>query len=833
MSALDDDVCSHVRVVVRVRPENQKEKEGNHRKVVHVVDRHMLVFDPKVEEVSFFHGKKVVNRDINKKQNKDLSFVFDAVFDEKSTQLEVFENTTKIVIDGVLNGYNCTVLAYGATGSGKTHTMLGSANSPGVMFLTMLELYKRIELLKDEKICNVALSYLEVYNEQIRDLLGNSKPLAVCEDANKGVVVQNLTLHQPKSAEEILQMLDYGNKNRTQHPTDMNATSSRSHAVLQIYLRQQDKAASINQNVRLAKMCLIDLAGSERASATQGNGARFREGANINRSLLALGNVINALADPKSKKQHIPYRNSKLTRLLKDSLGGNCRTIMIAAVSPSAFSYEDTYNTLKYANRAKDIKSAVKSNIVSLDNHISQYVKICEQQKKEILMLKEKLSAYEEREMDIPHERRKSLLICSSQKKAEVQRFQELLKCLFTSREEIRKEVLTLEMHQKENELKTFHQLQLYNQIHMMCSAEKAVKATCKRDHRLAMLKTKYLHIQKKKEDAMKRFEDNTDWLHRVENEMRLSNQDRQIPEELSKELKCCHLQLEVNDLKTQIQFMLHIASLQQQEDKHSLKLLNSALPVLCRQRNLLEEARLLDATLEADFKKVENLVEREKAVVWADQTIVKVEEDCQPEISLVMNFPHLKSTPNTPCSAKKQCKPERKMDIQNTKCLLVRPFDGAPCEELKENINVGSTQYSSPPQKQIRRRLLDSPLLRDLEVYKNPSCSHTLDDSLSKDLIPIVYTPDALNTTITLTDHHVQPVAKCAVPPLPIITNKVMEKPSYMAMTSAAVRKRKLPSSISEPLSKEDHLGLVSAKRVRQDNFPTNKVMRVRRTQG
>ncbi|CAJ0932703.1 unnamed protein product [Ranitomeya imitator] len=167
------------------------------------------------------------------------------------------------------------------------------------MYLTMMDLYDRIDSMKEEKVFNVAVSYLEVYNEQIRDLLANSGPLAVREDAQKGVVVQGLTLHEPKSAENILQLLDYGNKNRTQHPTDMNATSSRSHAVFQIYLRQQDKSASINQNVRIAKMSLIDLAGSERASATNAKGERLREGTNINRSLLALGNVINALADPK------------------------------------------------------------------------------------------------------------------------------------------------------------------------------------------------------------------------------------------------------------------------------------------------------------------------------------------------------------------------------------------------------------------------------------------------------------------------------------------------------------------------------------------------------
>ncbi|XP_032621163.1 kinesin-like protein KIF18B, partial [Chelonoidis abingdonii] len=150
-----------------------------------------------------------------------------------------------------------------------------------------------------------------------------------------------------------------------------------------IYVKQQDRVVGITQDVQVAKMSLIDLAGSERASTTNTKGERLREGANINRSLLALINVINALADAKSRKSHIPYRDSKLTRLLKDSLGGNCRTIMIAAISPSALAYEDTYNTLKYANRAKEIKLSLKSNVLSLDCHITKYAAICEQLKAE------------------------------------------------------------------------------------------------------------------------------------------------------------------------------------------------------------------------------------------------------------------------------------------------------------------------------------------------------------------------------------------------------------------------------------------------------------------
>ncbi|NWH21787.1 KI18A protein, partial [Grus americana] len=651
-AAQEDDVCNHVKVVVRVRPESQKEKDGNFSKVVHVVDQHILVFDPKEEEVSFFHGKRLTHRDINKRKKKDLKFVFDAVFAESSSQLEVFEHTTKSVIDGFLNGYNCTVLAYGATGAGKTHTMLGSPEDPGVMYLTMMALYNCMDQIKEDKICNVAVSYLEVYNEQIRDLLVNSGPLAVREDTQKGVVVQGLTLHQPKSAEEILQMLDYGNKNRTQHPTDVNASSSRSHAVFQIYLRQQDKTASINQNVRIAKMSLIDLAGSERASVTNTKGARFREGTNINRSLLALGNVINALADPKSKKQHIPYRNSKLTRLLKDSLGGNCRTIMIAAVSPSSMFYDDTYNTLKYANRAKDIKSSLKSNVVSLDSHISQYVKICNEQKKEILMLKEKLREYEEKQASIPENHNVAAL--SKNQQEEIQSLDLVFSWFSASVMESALQYFLLKTWQKKlagtlTGFKKYIRFKITSPF--LIATSTFFTATCKRDQRLAMLRTHCVHMQKKKEEEIEHFEENTNWLHRVENEMRLLGQDGCIPKELCKDLQCCHLNLEVKDLKLQIEHMLSLVSLQDQHYKQTEKVLNTLLPVLRKQYLTLKEAGLTNNLTETEFGEVEQLIQRQKSVVWADQTEEKEQnQNHELELSTVFAFPQLVNRSNTPC---------------------------------------------------------------------------------------------------------------------------------------------------------------------------------------
>ncbi|XP_060637179.2 kinesin-like protein KIF18B [Anolis sagrei] len=389
-----------VMVVVRVRPQTPREQEANRQSVVQVAGNSMLVFDPEESNLSGFPVSFQAQDSASKRKGKNLTFAFDRVFGESSTQAEVFENTTKGILDSVLNGYNCSVFAYGATGAGKTHTMLGSEKEPGIMYLTMRELYKKIEARKEEKHCEVLISYQEVYNEQIHDLLDPKGPLTIREDPEKGVVVQGLSFHQPKTAAQLLEMLRQGNLNRTQHSTDINATSSRSHAVFQIYVKQQDCMIGTTHDLQVAKMSLIDLAGSERASVANTKGERLREGANINRSLLALINVINSLADAKSKKNHIPYRDSKLTRLLKDSIGGNCRTIMIAAISPSALSYEDTYNTLKYANRAKEIKLLMKRNVVSLDYSLSQYAVVCEQLRAEVADLRGRLRAYEQNNPD-------------------------------------------------------------------------------------------------------------------------------------------------------------------------------------------------------------------------------------------------------------------------------------------------------------------------------------------------------------------------------------------------------------------------------------------------
>ncbi|XP_029947707.1 kinesin-like protein KIF18A [Salarias fasciatus] len=869
-----NDVCSHVKVVVRVRPTSDREKRENCRNVVQVVDGQMLIFDPKEEEPCF-GSQRVRNRNLNKRANKDLKFVFDHVFGENATQVDIFENTMKVVLDSVMNGFNCTVFAYGATGAGKTHTMLGSQDDPGVMYRTMTELFNRMDDAKDEKEFTVAFSYLEVYNEQIRDLLANAGPLAVREDGSKGVVVQGLTLHKPKSAEHILEALDSGNRNRTQHPTDMNATSSRSHAVFQIYLRQQDKTASLNPNVCIAKMSLIDLAGSERASATNAKGARLREGANINRSLLALGNVINTLADPKSKKTHIPYRDSKLTRILKDSLGGNCRTVMIANISPSSLSYDDTHNTLKYANRAKEIKSSLKSNVVSLDSHIGQYAVICEKQRQEILQLKQKLKEYESK-----NNTSDALNTTSSQKQAEFKRVSEALQRIFSSRAQIRQEQLDLERQLKENELRQRYSEEDNLQVQHFCAKEKTEKATCKFERKIASLRTQQQHICKRLKEAEARFLENDGLLHRVENEMKLLKSNDQTSEVLEKDLRCHRLELEVSDLKQHIKQMVELTAVQDQENKRMQKMMNILLPAYSRHYSSLCESGLATAVDEKENQELEHLVLRERGVVWADQEDAGQQQKSDvnkantqaaneagrvgvhSDLAPVLSFSYLLYHQSSPCSAERRTKltslsnaapsprgaalqmeasrkPPPKMPIRRNLSASLPPSTpqtAAGAHTFEEGVlPIQCTPQSA--QKDARSRLLGCSSARDpnltidvLDDDEQPACNTTItlgfDSPCQAPQSSDVSRPSRPLQPAKASERNQTPSNRQQGPPLQDVRRA---NPTYMDMTSAAQGKRKIHNSVSEAVPQ----GLPGPKRIRRDPTVVQRPVRVQRFAG
>lgn len=391
---------SSITVAVRVRPFTQTElarvsTSGTKgiRKIVTVVDDRMLVFDP-----AEGNPLQTLQRNLFPRLNsraREHRFSFDRLFDEDATQDDVYRGTTQPLLESVLSGYNSTVFAYGATGCGKTHTVSGTPEDPGLVFTTLSELFERIEVLKELKAVDVSLSYLEIYNETIRDLLQpetDPRLLTIREDALHRVCVRNLTQRAVTSAMEAAELVEQGNMVRSVNATQANATSLRAHAVLQISVTQRDRSGGVREEHVMGTLSIIDLAGSERAAATQNSGKRLHEGANINRSLLALGNCINALCDPK-KRGHVPYRDLKLTRLLKFSLGGNCKTVMIVCISPSSQHYDETFNALKYADRAKAIKTKVLRNTHNLDRHVGLYLKMITEQKQEI----EALRAREER----------------------------------------------------------------------------------------------------------------------------------------------------------------------------------------------------------------------------------------------------------------------------------------------------------------------------------------------------------------------------------------------------------------------------------------------------
>ncbi|CAF3504051.1 unnamed protein product [Rotaria sp. Silwood1] len=370
-------------VACRIRPMTEDEILQGATIIAHKVadDNMVVLLDPEEDHDDVLRANR----------SRERKYIFDVVSDARADQQEVYSATAKMLLGSVLEGYNATVFAYGATGAGKTYTMLGTENNPGVMYRTLHDLFVEIKKFTGKREYQVTMSYLEIYNELIRDLLATSSSssfLELREDAKGTIQVAGLSEVIAKTPEEVMEMLHKGNRARTQEPTKANKTSSRSHAVLQVNIRQRDVTRSHTEQVRFAKLYMIDLAGSERAAQTQNTGRRMMEGAHINRSLLALGNCINALSE-KGNTKYVNYRDSKLTRILKDSLGGNSRTVMIAHISPASVHFEESRNTLNYADRAKYIKTKIRRNVIDVSYHIAQYQQIIQDLRNQVQLLRD------------------------------------------------------------------------------------------------------------------------------------------------------------------------------------------------------------------------------------------------------------------------------------------------------------------------------------------------------------------------------------------------------------------------------------------------------------
>lgn len=339
-----------VKVVVRCRPMNEKEWAEKFQRVVSV--------DVKLGQIIVRNPREASASELPK------VFTFDSVYDWNSKQIDLYDETFRPLVDSVLLGFNGTIFAYGQTGTGKTYTMEGVRNDPerrGVIPNSFEHIFTHISRSQNQQYL-VRASYLEIYQEEIRDLLSKdqSRRLELRERPDTGVYVKDLSSFVTKSVREIEHVMNVGNQNRSVGATNMNEHSSRSHAIFVITVECSELGVDGENHIRVGKLNLVDLAGSERQAKTGAQGERLKEATKINLSLSALGNVISALVDGRSS--HIPYRDSKLTRLLQDSLGGNARTIMVANIGPASYNVEETLTTLRYSNRAKNIKNKPRIN---------------------------------------------------------------------------------------------------------------------------------------------------------------------------------------------------------------------------------------------------------------------------------------------------------------------------------------------------------------------------------------------------------------------------------------------------------------------------------------
>lgn len=352
-----------VKVIVRCRPLDDKEREMNTRLVI--------------ETNSALHQCSIKKPGDDPKLSK--TFTFDGVYGISSSTEKIYSEIVRPIVNGVIEGYNGTVFAYGQTSCGKTFTMDGIQTPSAQKGIIprccehILSSTGQRSLDKHAKYL-LRVSYLEIYNEEIRDLLVKEcrhKP-EIKEHPDKGIYVKGLSSVTVDSYADMQEILESGGKNRSVGATLLNADSSRSHTIFTVDLEACLCCGQGEKEVyRTGKLNLVDLAGSERQGKSGCTGERFKESTKINLSLSVLGNVISALVDGKSK--HVPYRDSKLTRLLQDSLGGNSKTLMVACISPGENNYEETLSTLRYAKRAKNIKNKPKINEDPKDTIIKRY----------------------------------------------------------------------------------------------------------------------------------------------------------------------------------------------------------------------------------------------------------------------------------------------------------------------------------------------------------------------------------------------------------------------------------------------------------------------------
>ena len=387
-----------IQVGVRVRPFNSREKERESECIIDMPGNNQTIIKDELgREKKFTFDHSFWSHDgFRTLENGYLEPEDDKYADQKY----VFNTVGKQILDNAWLGYHCCLFAYGQTGSGKSYSMVGYGANKGIVPISCDEIFKRIGQNTDkDKTFEVQVSMLEIYNEKVQDLLikPDKRPpsgLKVRESKVLGIFVDGLSKYPVTSYEQISKKMDEGYNNRTIGSTLMNATSSRAHTIVTIEFRQVTMVAK-KRSEKLSMINLVDLAGSERSGSTGATGDRLKEGCNINKSLLILGNVINCLADKaigKNKNMLPPYRDSALTRILQNALGGNSKTVMICALSPASINYEETLSTLRYADRAKKIQNKAVINESEHDKMVRLLKEENQNLKKMLESLQKKLS---------------------------------------------------------------------------------------------------------------------------------------------------------------------------------------------------------------------------------------------------------------------------------------------------------------------------------------------------------------------------------------------------------------------------------------------------------
>lgn len=541
-----------VKVAVRVRPLSSKEIKEGFNTIVRMDKKRSCVY-------------------VKNPQGEELQYTYDYVYPADTRQEEIYENTAAPIVAGCLEGFNGTIFAYGQTGTGKTYTMDGIAEEPekrGIVPRAFEHIYDFATANAETHKVSVSVQYVELYNEEIRDLLLSSKetpvPLKLHEHPQKGFIIDGVKSMVANSFEEILKIQKVGFKHRKTRKTAMNDESSRSHSILTLVIETLTEIDG-SQHIRQGRLNLVDLAGSERVKKTKVEGDGLVEAASINYALMVLGNCISALTTKSSGKVHIPYRDSALTKILRDSLGGNARTLMIANIGPAEYNFVETISTLRYAERAKKIENKPSVNMDPKDAlllELQQEMQKLQEQVKggPIKMSPEQLKMMEEQ---LENERKK----LSESNTLEEAEKEKLKKELEHKRRKIDREKEKLEKHQKKLE-----ELSKY----LVGGQTSLVQRTKEQDE----------EIQRAKENMAKRAE-----------------KQKEIEEELSKKKKRQKEMIaQCKDLNEKVKVVSQV----HKEMCENYKNLETKLPLI--QKQIAEDREQMSAEMEGLQKMIQTL---------------------------------------------------------------------------------------------------------------------------------------------------------------------------------------------------------------------------------